>query len=271
MEIINLKSSKNSILYAQRLLAEQGYPLVPNGHYDEKTRLAIVDFQSRHQLEADGIIGYHTWEVLLLAGHKVEKRLTENDFILAAQLLDIETAILKAIQKIETGGRGGFFAPGKPAILFEGHIFWEQLRKRNIDPWRYVKGNENILYPTWTKKHYIGGIGEYKRLEQARRIHVEAADASASWGMFQLMGFNYSACGEKSVKSFVNAMCESEFSQLMRAARFIRNSGMLPALREHEWRTFARLFNGPGYEKNDYHDKFEAAYTMFAPGVNKTT
>ena len=48
--------------------------------------------------------------------------LTENDFQRVADLLGIEVAVLKAIQAVEAGGRGGFVAPGRPVILFEGHI-----------------------------------------------------------------------------------------------------------------------------------------------------
>lgn len=44
------------------------------------------------------------------------------------------------------------------------------------------------------------------------------------------MGFNYATCGEKSVESFVAAMHESELKQLILAARFIGQAGMLPAL-----------------------------------------
>ena len=133
-------------------------------------------------------------------------RLIDEDFTQVAELLGCEPAALKAVQQVETGGRGGFFSPGRPAILFEGHIFWTQLKKRGSNPEDYVKGNENILYPKWEKGHYKGGIGEYDRLEQARKINREAADASASWGMFQIMGFNYAACGEESIESFVRSM-----------------------------------------------------------------
>ena len=106
-------------------------------------------------------------------------RLIDEDFTQVAELLGCEPAALKAVQQVETGGRGGFFSPGRPAILFEGHIFWTQLKKRGSNPEDYVKGNENILYPKWEKGHYKGGIGEYDRLEQARKINREAADASA--------------------------------------------------------------------------------------------
>ena len=192
-------------------------------------------------------------------------RLTDEDFTQIAELLGCEPVALKAVQQVETGGRGGFFSPGKPAILFEGHIFWTQLKKRGSNPEDYVKGNENILYPKWEKGHYKGGIGEYDRLEQARKINREAADASASWGMFQIMGFNYAACGEESIESFVRSMCESEFKQLLLTANFIKkNSQMLQALQAKDWVVFAKCYNGPAYAQNHYEVKLEAAYQKYS-------
>lgn len=193
------------------------------------------------------------------------ERLIDEDFTQVAELLGCEPAALKAVQQVETGGRGGFFSPGRPAILFEGHIFWTQLKKRGSNPEDYVKGNENILYPKWEKGHYKGGIGEYDRLEQARKINREAADASASWGMFQIMGFNYAACGEESIESFVRSMCESEFKQLLLTANFIKkNSQMLQALQARDWAVFAKCYNGPAYAQNRYDVKLEAAYQKYS-------
>ena len=192
-------------------------------------------------------------------------RLIDEDFTQVAELLGCEPAALKAVQQVETGGRGGFFSPGRPAILFEGHIFWTQLKKRGSNPEDYVKGNENIIYPKWEKGHYKGGIGEYDRLEQARKINREAADASASWGMFQIMGFNYAACGEESIESFVRSMCESEFKQLLLTANFIKkNSQMLQALQARDWAVFAKCYNGPAYAQNRYDVKLEAAYQKYS-------
>lgn len=192
-------------------------------------------------------------------------RLTDENSTQIAELLGCEPAVLKAVQQVETGGRGGFFSPGRPAILFEGHIFWTQLKKRGSNPEDYVKGNENILYPKWEKGHYKGGIGEYDRLEQARKINREAADASASWGMFQIMGFNYAACGEESIESFVRSMCESEFKQLLLTANFIKkNSQMLQALQAKDWVVFAKCYNGPAYAQNRYDVKLEAAYQKYS-------
>lgn len=82
--------------------------------------------------------------------------------------------------------------------------------------------------------------------------------------MFQIMGFNYAACGEKSVDSFVKAMCMSECRQLVLSARFIKQSGMLSALQAKDWAEFAKRYNGPAYEQNQYDKKLAAAYQKFS-------
>ena len=50
-------------------------------------------------------------------------RLTDADFANAAGLLGVETAAIRAVLEVGTGNKGGFLAPGKPTILFEGHVF----------------------------------------------------------------------------------------------------------------------------------------------------
>lgn len=258
------KSIKEAVVMAKSCLARNGYQVSQDDKFDEGMKKAVVDFQGKKGLDKDGIVGYRTWETLLFSGKPASEKLTDEDFRLVAMLLDCETAALKAVQKVETGGCGGFFAPGKPAILFEGHIFWSQLKKRGIDPAKYAAANGNILYPKWEQGHYKGGLGEYDRLEQARKIHREAADASASWGMFQIMGFNFAACGEKSVESFVTAMCESERKQLILSGRFINgNKNMRKALQSKVWSRFAKLYNGPAYAANHYDTKLSTAYKQY--------
>lgn len=263
MKTIKLGYEGDETVLLQQALVLDGYPVAESRIFTQEMKEAVVHFQKKYHLDADGIVGYRTWEALLLIGHKADGQLTEDDFKLVARLLDCETAALKAVQKVGTGGKGGFFSSGKPAILFEGHIFWSQLKKKGINPESHVAGNEQILYPKWEKGHYKGGIGEYDRLEQARKIDREAADASASWGMFQIMGFNYAACGESSVESFVNAMCESEFKQLVLSARFIKQAGMLPALQAKDWAEFAKHYNGPAYEQKNYDKKLAEAYQKY--------
>jgi len=81
--------------------------------------------------------------------------------------------------------------------------------------------------------------------------------------MFQIMGFNHKSCGEESVGSFVESMCESESKQLILSGRFIRQAGMLPALQAKDWKEVARRYNGPAYAQNKYDEKLAAAYEKF--------
>ena len=189
--------------------------------------------------------------------------LTENDFQRVADWLGVEVAVVKAIQAVEAGGRGGFVAPGRPVILFEGHIFWRELKKRGLNPERHVAGNENILYPKWEKGHYYGGIREHERLGKAREIHKEAADASTSWGMFQVMGFNYAMCGYGSVEEMVKDMCAGEDKQLEAFARFVKFAKLQSCLEQKDWAGFARRYNGPRYAQNQYDKKLEEVYRKF--------
>ena len=283
MKTLKLGMRDAAVKILQTELNRIGNKLTADGAFGPGTLAAVKAFQQSLQLVADGIVGYSTWQALFFHQRPAAARLTEDGFRLAALLLDCETAALKSVQKVETAGRGGFLAAGKPQLLFEGHIFWRQLQLRKIDPAKYQAANASILYPKWTKTHYKGGIGEYARLEQARKINADApateaalpwfaaissplaANASASWGMFQIMGFQYQLCGFKTVAQFVSAMCQSERSQLLAFCRFItKNPQMHAALQAKKWATFARLYNGSEYAKNQYDTKLLNAYKAYA-------
>lgn len=189
--------------------------------------------------------------------------LSEQDFQRAADCLGIEVATIKAVQEVESGGRGGFLPSGRPPILFEGHIFWRELKNGGIDPRSVQAGNEDIVYEKWTRSYYLGGEKEYHRLEKALKIHEEAALASASWGMFQIMGNNFAECGKRSVKDFVECMRRSEAEQLMLFVAYLEKRKLQEYLRNKDWAGFARRYNGPAYAENSYDRKLEAAYNKY--------
>lgn len=82
------------------------------------------------------------------------ERLTDDDFNQISRILDCEFVALKAVQQVATNARGGFFVPGKPAILFEGHVLCNQPKKRGLNTEDYVNGNDTILYPKWNRQYY---------------------------------------------------------------------------------------------------------------------
>lgn len=179
MQTLKKGSSGKDVEQLQSLLMERGYEIEADGIFGKATEEAVRREQEKGGIAADGIVGQRTWE-LLTGGGEATWRLTAADYAHAAEMLGVETAAIRAVLEVETGNKGGFLAQGKPTILFEGHIFWKQLSQHGIDPARWQKGNEDILYPKWTKEHYKGGMKEYERLERARAIHREAADSSAS-------------------------------------------------------------------------------------------
>lgn len=262
-KLIKLGSSGEDVKYLQKLLIKNGYTISADGDFGPKTDKAVRDFQKSKGLKVDGIVGPATIKQLEEVDELLSIRLKESDFARAALNLDIPIATIKAVQEIETGGKGGFFSKNKPAILFEGHVFWNQLKKRGKKPEDFVKGNENILYPKWTKEYYKGGEKEYNRLEQAMKIDQEAAIASASWGMFQIMGFNYISCGFTNILDFYKSMKESEGKQLDIFVSFIKANKLDGYLRKLDWAGFASKYNGPGYKENKYDEKLEKAYKKY--------
>ena len=265
MQTVKKGASGKDVEELQRLLGKRGYQVGVDGIFGQATDDAVRKFQKDNGLAADGIVGQHTWEMLECDDLEALKalRLTDADLQHAADLLHVEVAAIKAVLEVETGNKGGFLTVGKPTILFEGHIFWSQLKKRGIDPAKYQKGNEDILYPSWTTKYYKGGLGEYDRLERARAIHGEAADSSASWGLAQIMGFNYAVCGSKTVAEFVEEMSKGEGNQLNLFVRFLQGNKWDVYLRNLDWKEFARHYNGSEYAKNQYDKKLEKAYQKY--------
>lgn len=189
--------------------------------------------------------------------------LSEQDFQRAADCLGIEVATIKAVQEVESRGRRGFLPSGRPPILFEGHIFWKELKNRGIAPESVQAGNEDIVHKQWTRSFYLGGENEYDRLEKAMNLHEEAALASTSWGMFQIMGNNFAECGKRCVKDFVECMCHSEADQLMLFVAYLEKRKLQEYLRNKDWAGFARRYNGPAYAENKYDQQLEAAYNKY--------
>lgn len=259
-------SRGEDVKYLQTCLNNFGYTVTVDGIFGPTTEKLVQKFQENHNLDSDGVVGIKTW--LLLESDSTmdidnSHRLNESDFVRAANELGVSVAVIKAVQEVETGGRGGFVSRHQPTILFEGHIFWNQLKRNGKNPEDYVSGNENILYPKWTKSNYTSGISEYTRLEKAMKIDADSALCSASWGMFQIMGFNYISCGCSSVQEFVDLMKESEGKQLDLFIKFIKFNGLDVYLKNLDWAGFARKYNGPGYKENRYDEKLEKAYRKY--------
>ncbi len=180
----------------------------------------------------------------------------------AATMLRTGVAEIQAVAEVESGG-SGFLATGEPRILFEPHVFWRELQKRNIDP-RQFRSEGDILYKTWGEKPYGKNGEQHGRLQRASDLHREAALSSCSWGKFQIMGNNWLACGCDSLQQFVNMNYKTENEHLWLFCNFIVSNELDGYLRTHQWEKFAARYNGPSYKKNAYHLKLPIAFKKYS-------
>ena len=193
----------------------------------------------------------------------MENTFRKEDLDDAARRLGIETAAVKAVIDVETGSRGGILPDGRGVILFERHVFWRRLNLYGINPVDNFRGNEDILHLEWTCRNYKGGAGEYERLERAMKIHRNAAWESASWGVFQIMGFNYRKCGCADVAEFVERMGQGMKSQLEMWVQFMKHEGLDECLKHRQWSLFAFRYNGRSYKANRYDKRLKNAYEKY--------
>jgi hypothetical protein len=187
-----------------------------------------------------------------------DKLLTSQDYEKFREY-GIDPFFAMAVAEVESSG-SGFLSDGRVKILFEGHIFWRRLEFYGIDPKTHVKGNFDILYPTWTKSFYKGGAAEHDRLDRAMRIHELAAYESASWGKFQIMGFQVRKLAYPDALQFAGLMYQHERNHLDAFIRYCHKFGLIDEMQRKDCSGFALGYNGPGYKENHYDTKINAAY-----------
>lgn len=276
MPVTIKKNSQNveAVILLQAMLKELEYSVVINGAFDDAVEKEVEQFQLANNLIADGIVGPKTWHVLYLRSEEYlattsNRFIEEIDLINAAKSLGIEVATIKAINEVESRGMG--FVHDFPVILFERHIFWRRLKSYGEDPSLLVTAeNRDIL----NKKSggYRSSAQEIKRLERAQLIHKKAALESASWGLFQIMGYHWKVLGYPSIENFVKKMKQNEVEHLKAFVRYIKKNNLASNLQlkqdqEHlnlrHFERFAKGYNGVNYAKNRYHTKMLSAYRRY--------
>lgn len=273
MKTIKYNNKAPEVVMLCEMLNNLGYNLVVSDSFTLAVDVAVKDFQTKHNLVVDGIVGAKSWSKLYELNSQFtnynDKFLSELDLINFANTFQLELATVKAVNEIESSGKG-FLLSGKPKILFEGHVFWRELEKRGINPNDYYNSNTaNVLYKSWTKQHYVGGEGEHVRLQKAMQIgsdqkFIDAANASASWGCFQIMGFHALPLGYTSIDDFVQKMYVNEGEHLKAFGQFLRTNHLISYLQNKNWAEFARRYNGASYKVNKYDTKLATAYAKYS-------
>jgi hypothetical protein len=183
------------------------------------------------------------------------KRLDAWDFGRNAKLIgrNVGEDELRAVVTVEASG-SGFDAQGRLKMLFEPHRFYRELGERK----RELAVTQGLAYERWGERPYPAD--SYPRLLAAIKIDRPGALRSASWGLAQIMGSNAKSAGYATAEDMIADFLDDEEKHLTAMVRFIISEALDDELRNHDWRGFARGYNGPGYAKHGYHTKLAAAF-----------
>ncbi|MBM3570099.1 MAG: DUF3380 domain-containing protein [Alphaproteobacteria bacterium] len=176
----------------------------------------------------------------------------------AAERLGTGAAEIWTVIRVETSGCG-FLADRRPKILFERHAFS-----------RASGGRFDAEHPDLSNRqpggYGTGGAAQYARLERAMALDERAALESCSWGLGQVMGYHAGRLGYRDAAEMARAMVTGEDAQLGAMAGFIAAFDIGRWLKAHDWTNFARAYNGPAFERNQYDRKLKAAFEALGRG-----
>jgi hypothetical protein len=270
MTTLRLNDTGPAVAALQRALnTKTRAGLTDDGHFGTKTEQALRRFQAGNNLTPDGIAGPNTQvklEIIMPSlapitagpGNK-SLTLTTVDYRRAAGELQCPPSMIHAISLKETRGKP-FLPDGRPVILFERHQFFKRMRDRALAA-KLAQTERDICSPnvksaknTDPKDRYQGGTAEWAFLERARAYDEKAALESASYGQFQVMGFNAVDIGYPTVQEFVRLMCTDVTAHLEALVRFLKATPVaLKGMRNKNFQQVAEGYNGKGYATNGSH------------------
>lgn len=165
-------------------------------------------------------------------------------------------------------------------IRYERHRFYELYKSKYGEE----KANElSLKFPNLVNK-ISGGYGEnvfltqkgfdklgannhqFERLKEAMKLDKSIALQSTSYGVFQLMGENYSHSSD-TVEDFFENMENSEIFQINATVEFLKKDtgkkGFSNALNNKNWELVASIYNGKNWKSTnpDYAKNIEKYYT----------
>lgn len=181
----------------------------------------------------------------------------------------VDPRALRAVIAVEAGPEG--VVSGRPVVRLEVHRLWlgaprdlrpqVDARFRVAGP-RAWQGHEYRLEDgSWAALHRPGRGGqalEHEALAVARAIHEQAAVEATSWGAGQLLGLHWRLLGYASPTAMASAQSAEE-TQLHDLVVYLVATGAVAHLRAHDWRAFARAYNGSG-QVDWYAGRLAAAY-----------
>lgn len=192
----------------------------------------------------------------------IEKQITLAQIDSAAKSIGVETNVLRAIMQQECKG-SGFSADGQPIILFERHIFLRQLKAHGL----YTVASKAQKERPDLCNSTPGGYGlisaQPKRLADAAVYDRTSALESASYGIGQVLGANWSSIGYPTLQAFINDVYRDEAGQLNAMVKFLVANGIVKYMKLKDWKNIALHYNGENYQINHYDTGIANAYAEF--------
>lgn len=275
MKTYTFNQKHSDILKLQRYLNEVlKLDMKPDGHFGKLTQSALQRYQEKHSIVENDATGPVYGPITQQhAGPFINRKyIKESDFVEAAKKSNLEINVIKAVTEVEALGFG-FYNNGKPVMLFERHIFYRQIAKSKGAK---IADSYAQWFPDICNKAtggYIGGTAELGRLEKAFEVCTALktdntlALSSASYGLFQIMGFNFKQAGYRTVQDYYNSICLSEQEQLNAFVNYIlldSDKTLFNSLKRRDFTSFAKEYNGPSYAKNRYDTKMQTAYNRLS-------
>lgn len=184
------------------------------------------------------------------------KKLDDIDLPRIGARIGVGEDELHAFMEVEAAG-SGFDSKGRPKMLFEPHVFYRNLtgakRKQAVAA--------GLAYAKWKSGNYPKD--SYPRLENAMVIDETAALKAASWGLGQVLGENHRSLGFATPEAMVLAFMDDEEKHVEGMVQFLIANKIDDDLRAHRWDAVARVYNGPGYAKHNYHGRMKAAFAKW--------
>lgn len=180
----------------------------------------------------------------------------------AAKSHKVRPSAILALVEVETAGNP-FEADGHtPNFLFERHVFYRELGKISA-ALRSKAVRMGLAHPSWQPKtQYKDERTSGQRmilLGKAMSVNEEAAKASASWGLGQIMGNEYPEVQLSSACELFTFSSGNVDNQIELIFRLLKSKGIIDAMNAKNWARVALRWNGPGYRKNAYDTKLAAA------------
>lgn len=191
--------------------------------------------------------------------------LTPADYAAAAARLGVSVPVIKAVAEVESGRDGGFDTKGRPTVLFEPHKFSE------FTDHRFDDTHGGVSYRQWKTRPYPTGTADERNAANWAKIEYaaglpgarDAAYRSASYGRFQIMGFNWKVCGYPSLGAFLDAMRRSEGDHQQAFCGYIETNNLARHLKSRDFVAFAAGYNGKG-QAEAYGAKIAAAFARLS-------